>query len=205
MESVCLVELAWSGSTLEPMREERSRTRLGDGLHPVDEQKAVERACRGDEEAFALLVERYGQPVLSLCYGSTLNRADAEELAQEVFLAAWRGLPRFRGEASFSTWLFAIVRNACIDRARQAAARPMLVSDGELAAEPIEDGARMTAAAAILAAAAALPVALRQALLLRDVQGLSYAEIADMQGVPVGTVRSRIAAARATVAGVVRP
>jgi RNA polymerase sigma-70 factor (ECF subfamily) len=145
------------------------------------------------------LVERYGQPLLSLCYASTLNPADAEELAQEVFLAAWRSLSGFRGEASFSTWLFALARNACIDRVRRAAVRPQLVADqAEAGAEPLAGAAQATAAA-IFSAAARLSVPLRQALLLRDVQGLSYEEIARLQAVPVGTVRSRIAAARAAV------
>jgi RNA polymerase sigma-70 factor (ECF subfamily) len=174
----------------------RPRQRVGS----AEERDAVDRARGGDETAFSLLVDRYGQPVLSLCYSSTLNPADAEELAQEVFLAAWRGLRGFRGEASFSTWLFALARNACIDHARRAAVRPQLViNHDELGTEPIADTTRATADA-IIAAAAVLSVPLRQALLLRDIQGLSYEEIAQLQDVPLGTVRSRISAARAAVA-----
>src|SRR5689334_21461162 len=88
------------------------------------DEPLVRRASGGDRQAFAQLVERYGQPVLSLCYASSLDRHVAEELAQDVFLAAWRGLPRFRGGSSFATWLFAIARNACVDRARRRSARP---------------------------------------------------------------------------------
>src|SRR5262245_10726413 len=84
-----------------------------------DDHLLARRAAGGDRTAFAALVERYGQPVLSLCYASSLDRHAAEELAQDVFLAAWRGLPRFRGGSSFATWLFAIARNACVDRARR--------------------------------------------------------------------------------------
>jgi RNA polymerase sigma-70 factor (ECF subfamily) len=165
---------------------------------PDADARLVERARVGDEQAFAELVDRYGGAVLSLCYASTLNVAEAEDLAQEVFVAAWRGLSRFRGASAFSTWLFALARNACIDQARRRAVRPQLAEDAEQAAEPVDDAPRETVRA-IFAAAAELSVPLRQALLLRDVQGLSYEEIARLQAVPVGTVRSRLSAARAAV------
>jgi RNA polymerase sigma-70 factor, ECF subfamily len=164
-----------------------------------DDDLLARRASGGDRQAFALLMERYGQPVLSLCYASSLDRHVAEELAQDVFLAAWRGLPRFRGGSSFSTWLFAIARNACIDRARRRSARPHTT--------PLEAYHQLEAPAApggearrALEAAAELSPPLREALLLRDVQGLSYEEIAELQSIPVGTVRSRLAAARGAVA-----
>src|SRR5712691_7695649 len=80
----------------------------------------VEQARAGDESAFASLVTRYGQPVLSLCYASTLDAADAEDLSQEIFVSVWRNLECFRGESAFSTWLFALARNACIDRSRRS-------------------------------------------------------------------------------------
>jgi len=158
----------------------------------------VERAQAGDERAFAELVDRYGGAVVSLCYASTLNVAESEDLSQEVFMAAWRGLPRFRGASAFSTWLFALARNACVDQARRRAVRPQLVDDREHAADVVDEAPRETARA-ILAAAAELSLPLRQALLLRDVQGLSYEEIARVQDVPLGTVRSRLSAARAAV------
>lgn len=167
-----------------------------------DEGLALARAQSGDEQAFAQLVRRYGQPVLSLCYASVLNPADAEDLAQDVFFAAWRGLRRFRRDSAFATWLFALARNRCIDHSRRARLRPRLLGEGEseatVRAAELDHSARRTAAA-ILDAAALLPLPLRQALLLRDVQGLSYQEIAELQAVPVGTVRSRIATARASV------
>jgi RNA polymerase sigma-70 factor, ECF subfamily len=165
--------------------------------------RLVERARAGDERAFGELVDRYGGAVISLCYASTIDAAEAEDLAQEVFVAAWRGLARFRGDAAFSTWLFALARNACIDQARRRSVRPQLTEAREPAADPVDEAPRETARA-IFAAAAELSVPLRQALLLRDVQGLSYEEIARLQGVPVGTVRSRLAAARAEVVRRVR-
>lgn len=161
----------------------------------------VERALAGDEHAFAALVDRYGQPILSLCVASTLDAAEAEDLSQEIFVSAWRNLGRFRGESSFSTWLFALARNACIDRARRARRRP-LVGLPEQAAEfaAFEPGAASIDAAEVFTAARTLSLPLRQALLLRDLQGLSYEEIAALEDVPIGTVRSRIAAARAALA-----
>lgn len=167
-----------------------------------DESATVSAAQAGDQTAFAALVDRYGPAVLSLCYASTLDRGEAEDLSQDIFVSAWRGLARFRGQSAFSTWLFALARNACVDRARRAAARPRLAGATESERSPgraEDDHARRTARA-LLAAAGGLSAPLRQALLLRDVQGLSYDEIAELQDVPVGTVRSRLAAARATVA-----
>jgi RNA polymerase sigma-70 factor (ECF subfamily) len=167
-----------------------------------DERRAVERAQQGEPDAFEELVRRYGQPVLSLCYSSALNHGDAEDLAQDVFLAAWRGLRSFRGQSAFSTWLFALARNRCIDWSRRSLVRPRTtILDPEAAATSYEvDPASARTTAAIFSASAELSLPLRQALLLRDVQGLSYEEISTLQGAPVGTIRSRIAAARIAVA-----
>ena len=166
------------------------------------DSRLVAMARAGDQLAFAALVERYGQPILSLCYSSTLDREEARDLAQEVFLSAWRNLERYRGDAAFSTWLFALARNAAVDAARRRAARPprTRAADQETPDwnESIPPGERETVAA-IFDAAARLSQPLREAFLLRDLQGLSYEEIATIQKVPTGTVRSRIASARLTI------
>ena len=187
--------------TLETMNSpEQTRSRAFPS--GVGEAELVADARRGDEVAFACLVDRYGPMVLNLAYASTLSRSDAEDVAQETFLVAWRGLAQFRGDAAFSTWLYGLARSRCADRARRAAVRPRLARHGE--ADPVDaaavDPERRGTALAILAAAAGLSLAQRQAVLMRDVQGLSYEEIAVLQGVPVGTVRSRIAAARRSIA-----
>lgn len=160
----------------------------------------VERTVAGDERAFAALLDRYGQPISSLCYASTLDRSEAEDLTQEIFLTVWRKLGGFRGESAFSTWLFAIARNACIDHSRRRAARPKRTLHETLfEASTAADNDPSTTATAVFELAATLSEPLRQALLLRDVQGLSYDEIAVLQDVPVGTVRSRIANARLAI------
>ena len=165
------------------------------------DSRLVTAALAGDQRAFEALVERYGQPILSLCYSSTLDPEGARDLAQEVFLAAWRNLERYRGDAAFSTWLFALARNATVDAARRRAARPLQRQADQESPdrnESIPPGERETIAA-IFGAAARLSQPLREAFLLRDLQGLSYEEIAAIQHVPTGTVRSRIASARLTI------
>ena len=112
-----------------------------------DDPQVVARAQAGDEHAFAELVDRYGGAVISLCYASTLNAAESEDLAQDVFVAAWHGLPRFRGASTFSTWLFALARNACVDQPRRRAVRPRLAGDRESAADVVDEAPRETARA----------------------------------------------------------
>lgn len=189
-------------STLEHVSDRPVQRAHAETLVSSEERQALAQAQRGDGDAFGTLVRRYGQPVLALCYSSALNPFDAEDLAQEIFVAAWRGLRGFRGQSSFSTWLFALARNRCIDWSRRSLVRPQTtILDPDSAETSYEvDPASARTTAAIFTAAAELSLPLRQALLLRDVQGLSYEEIATLQDAPVGTVRSRIAAARSAVA-----
>jgi RNA polymerase sigma-70 factor (ECF subfamily) len=166
------------------------------------DEAVVDHARAGDQIAFAELVARYAPMVLSLALASTGSRLDAEDVVQETFLVAWIALPRFRGDAAFSTWLYGLARSRCADGARRAAVRPRLArhGGGDTGEAASPDPERRKTALAILTAAAGLPLPQRQAVLLRDVQGFSYEEVASVQDVSVGTVRSRIAAARRRIA-----
>ena len=167
------------------------------------EQNWIDAARGGDQEAFAQLVQLYEKRVYALTLRMCKNPADAEEAAQEAFLAAWQGLAFFRGESSFSTWLYRLASNACVDLLRregrrQSAAGPSL-NDEEVQLEvpdtapsPQEQAERSELRQQIEAGLQALTPDHRQVLLLREMHQLSYDEIAQTLDVDVGTVKSRI-------------
>jgi RNA polymerase sigma-70 factor (ECF subfamily) len=174
------------------------------------ERMVLERAQNGDGDAFRELVEEHHRQIYRLAM-RVLNcdRNTAEDLCQEVFLRAYRGLARFDGGVRFGAWLHTIAMNACISEYRKRRAlkrdRPTLSIDAPLAGhedlhiEPpsreVDPGARADQrefALAVREAVARLPEEFRHAVLLRDMQQLSYEEIADILEVPPGTVRSRI-------------
>lgn len=167
------------------------------------EQTWIEAARRGDAEAFEQLVLRYQKQVLALTRRMCRSAEDAEEAAQETFLAAWQGLPFFRGEASFSTWLYRLASNQCVDLLRREgrhreAAGPSL-NDEELnldvpdtALTPHEAAEHSELRAQIEAGLAALPTEYRQVLILREMHQRTYDEISDILSLDVGTVKSRI-------------
>lgn len=168
----------------------------------------VDAAAGGDRHAFDELVRRYQGQVVNLARAMTASDADVDDLAQEVFIRVWRSLPRFRGEASFRTWLYGIALNVIrTHRTRKGRWRSLFWSapaESEGDVDPIEQAAdqsegveqRVLLRDAIDRALAALPDELRDALVLRDVQGLEYREIADTLNIPIGTVESRIFRAR---------
>lgn len=170
----------------------------------IDEKELIAAAQRGSERAFEQLVRANENKVYTLCLRMCGNPTDAEEAAQEAFLAAWRGLPAFRAESAFSTWLHRLAANACIDLLRRnRRARSELSLDDELAAEPVDEGTspqreleRREQREAVQHALAALPEEHRTVLVLREVEQLSYAEIAQTTGLELGTVKSRISRAR---------
>ena len=167
------------------------------------EQQWVEAARQGDQSAFEQLVKLYEKQVLALTTRMCKNPADAEEAAQEAFLSAWQGLPFFRGDASFSTWLYRLASNACVDLLRregrrQSAAGPSLndeearVDVPDPAPSPQEQAERSELRQQIEAGLQALTPDHRQVLILREMHQLSYDEIAQVLDVDVGTVKSRI-------------
>ena len=176
----------------------------------MTEQELVARARRGDESAFEALVTENEKRIYNLCRRLTGNQEDAAELTQEAFLNAWRGLGRFQGESSFSTWLYRLATNACIDFLRKEKRRQslsMTVSlDDEEEARQVElpderyapEGAleRAEARRAVAEGLERLTLEHRQVLVMREIHGLSYAEIGQVLGLDEGTVKSRIARAR---------
>ena len=167
------------------------------------EQQWIEAARKGDQEAFGELVRRYEKKVFALTSRMCKNPEDAAEAAQEAFLAAWQGLPAFRGDAAFSTWLYRLVSNACIDLLRREgrhrdAAGPSFndeehpVDIPDPSATPQELSERRELREEIEAGLAALSPEHRQVLILREIHQLAYDEIAKVLQLDQGTVKSRI-------------
>jgi RNA polymerase sigma-70 factor (ECF subfamily) len=173
---------------------------------PTDEPQLITAALSGDLDAFNVLVERYQAPVYNLCL-RMLGPAAAEDAAQEAFISAYRFLSRFRG-GSFRAWLFRIAANACYDEMRRKKSRPAQSLD-----RPHGEGGRIFDTAdsaptpetraetselrrALESALARLPGDQRLAVILCDVQGMDYAEIAEVMRISLGTVKSRISRAR---------
>lgn len=174
----------------------------------TQEQRWVEAARRGDEGAFESLVRLYEKRVFALAVRMCGNPEDAAEAAQESFLAAWQGLRFFRGDSSFSTWLYRLTANACVDLLRRegrhrSAAGPSL-DDEELNRDvpdstvpsPQEEAERRELRAQIEEGLRALSPEHRQVLVLREMHQLSYDEIARVLDLDVGTVKSRISRGR---------
>lgn len=174
----------------------------------MSDNQLVEAAKAGDSKAFEELVRRYQGMVYSLAYRMVGDPDNAADLSQDAFLNAWRGLGKFDARSSFSTWLYRLTSNACIDflrREKRRTALSMTVEDeeGERQAEfPDERYAphraleKEEARSALERALAALSPEHRQVLLLREAEGLSYARIAQILEVEEGTVKSRLARAR---------
>lgn len=165
----------------------------------------VRRAKSGDEAAFEQLVTAHEKKIYALCLRMCDNEEDAQEAAQDAFLAAWSALSSFREDAAFSTWLYRLAVNACTDilRRRKRKGQGVSLDDEETFLE-IEDTAptpeealeRKEAAVLVNEALDALPPDYRQVLILREVHGLSYQEIAEVTRLELGTVKSRISRGR---------
>lgn len=167
----------------------------------TDERELIRRAKKGDSDAFRLLVEAYQTAVYRLAL-RMCGESGAEDAAQEAFVAAWRGLPRFRGECKFSTWLYRLTTNAAIDylRREQKQRTEGDVDDLSLADDspsPQEQAERSETQQRVRKALAALSDEHRQILLLRYMQELDYGEIAQALHISEGTVKSRINRAKA--------
>jgi RNA polymerase sigma-70 factor (ECF subfamily) len=157
------------------------------------EPALIRAAVAGDLAAFEQIVRAYQQHVWRFLRQLLADGGVAEDITQETFLRVFRRLPTFTFEAKFSTWVFQIARNAGIDELRSRQRRTRLTA---MAPPPVASGAAPEARAEIEAALASLPVDLREAVILVEVVGLRYHEVARVLGVPEGTVKSRMFSAR---------
>ncbi len=188
------------------------------GDREVDQQ-LVERAQRGDKHAFELLVAKYQRRLGRLISRFVRNAAEAEDVTQDAFIKAYRALPAFRGDSAFYTWLYRIgintAKNHLVAQGRRA---PTSTPFDAEESEDFEDAALLHEVATpenelmskqvvevVNASLQELPDDLRTALTLREIEGLSYEEIAAVMDCPIGTVRSRIFRAREAIAANLRP
>jgi RNA polymerase sigma-70 factor, ECF subfamily len=170
-------------------------------------------ACReGDDKAWGQLLERYGRRVFGIAYHFTLRKEDAEELSQEIFLKVFENLHRFDGHYSFGAWIVSLARNLCIDQYRRRKREKSFVHVSDEAVLPLltasDDPARNALqkerTKLLFEAIAELPDELSEILILRDLDGLAYEEIAAALDLPDGTVKSRLFRARAETAKIIR-
>ena len=173
----------------------------------MTEQQLLQAARRGREDAFEELVRLYEKRVYHLALRMCGNVDDAYEVAQEAFLSAWKGMRFFRGDSSFSTWLYRLTSNAAIDflrrQRRQGGSDGVSLDDEDTflevadpAPSPHQQAERLELRDALARGLGALSPEHRQVLLLRELQGLTYEEIAAALELDLGTVKSRIARAR---------
>ena len=183
------------------------------------DQQLVERVQRGDKAAFDLLVVKYQRKIFRLLSRLIRDAAEIEDVAQEAFIKAYRALPHFRGDSAFYTWLYRIAintaKNYLVSQGRRApTSTPTDIED----AETFDDGDHLRdlntpdsmlvtkqVGEAVNRAIDQLPEDLRTAIVLRELEGLSYEEIAESMQCPIGTVRSRIFRAREAIALELRP
>ena len=179
----------------------------------------VARVQRGDKKAFELLMLKYQRKILRLLSRFVRDPGEVEDVAQEAFIKAYRALPQFRGESAFYTWLYRIAINTAKNHLVASGRRPSSPSeyeneDGETFDEtdnlsdintPESMMASREIAETVNSAIEALPEELRTAIVLREIEGMSYEDIAQSMGCPIGTVRSRIFRAREAIATRLRP
>jgi RNA polymerase sigma-70 factor (ECF subfamily) len=173
----------------------------------VDDRELVGRARRGDREAFSQLIMQYQVPLYNMALRMVGGREDAADIAQAAFLRAWEKIGSLR-EAPFKAWLFQIAANLCYDHFRRGRRYGVMPGDeqsgkvvglGIATPDPQERAEANERNRLVRESIAALDDDMRMAIILRDVNGLSYEEISTVLRIPLGTVKSRIARARTTV------
>jgi len=185
----------------------------------LQEEQLIEKVLAGDGNAFRGLVEAYQSRIYNIIYGMVHNRDDALELTQDSFIKAYRAINNFRGDSAFYTWLYRIGVNTAKNHLMSLGRRPKAMNEVEI--EDIEnfdeasdlrsyetpESSMMTKeiAQTVNETIEHLPEELRSAITLREMDGLSYEEIAEIMDCPIGTVRSRIFRARESIAEKLKP
>jgi len=188
---------------------------MGDSL---TDQALVERVQKGDKKAFDLLVLKYQQRIMKVLSRYVRDPSEVQDLAQETFIKAYRALPRFRGDSAFYTWLYRIAINTAKNYLVAQGRRPPKDDieateaeqyEGESAlkdyASPEQEAMRDEIKETVFKAIEDLPEDLKTAITLRELEGMSYEEIADAMECPIGTVRSRIFRAREAIDNKLKP
>ena len=172
-------------------------------ISPAPDDLLIQRAKRGDSVATDALLRLHYDSVRAVCHRIVVNKADAEDATQHALISIVRALPGFDGRAKFSTWVYRIATNAALDEVRRIRRRPTPTDIDATFVLPVADGTGAVEAQMDVAQALALlPEEYRTTLVLRHVADLDYEEIAEIQGVPVGTVRSRLARGRTQLANI---
>lgn len=185
-----------------PRPSNRMNEALAFRMTSTDEE-LVARSLAGDADSFNQLILRWERPIYALAYRVIGREEDARDVCQEAFLRAFRALPGFKGQAKFSSWLYRITLNLCRDWMRKQRRTPVVqppedVELAELAAvrEPVESiedlVVRRELSAAVAGAMARLPEEQRTAIILKEYHGMTFQEIADVQGCPLSTVKTRL-------------
>lgn len=207
-----------------PPVEELSLVTVKTPTDPLPDTRKIDhelvlRAQRGDKRAFGLLVDKYQRKLARLLSRMVRDQAEIEDIVQEAFIKAYRALPNFRGDSAFYTWLYRIGINTAKNHLVSLGRRPTVSSNVEIEdAENFDDGdelrtletpesalATKQIAQTVNDTVASLPEELRTAITLREIDGLSYEEIATVMDCPIGTVRSRIFRARETISAKLKP
>ena len=167
------------------------------------DEELVARSMGGDHDSFNQLILRWERPIYALAYRTIGREEDAKDVCQETFLRAFRALPRFRREAKFSSWIYRIALNLCRDWARRERRAPLVqppedmdlveLAAGAEPSEPIENlVARKDLMRHVEQAMTLLPEEQRTAIVLKEYHGMTFQEIADLQGCPLSTVKTRL-------------
>lgn len=167
------------------------------------DEQIVERALDGEPEAFGEIVRRWERRIYALCYGILMREEDARDASQETFLSAYKNLRGFRGEAKVSSWLHRIAVNQCITRQRRAKVRgeTSLESENEqneasfftpAGKSPARTAEHREKTDAVRTAVSALPPELRQVIVMKEFEEMTFQEIADTLNIPLSTVKSRL-------------